>query len=190
MRHDCRHLRTVGVKRRYFDVRGNDKQIKVLLISDGSDKAAMLRQLMEQHGLQGEIRRMDQGRSAVACARRSGPYRGEPPVDVVLLDFSHPDRRSTSVVKQIALGSSRPATPVVLLTSEYSDDALHSKELHFDQQSVFAPTTLGCFIRKMQQHSRRRFLRALSVMADLGPILVQLPSALTRHTGDDAALSA
>lgn len=150
----------------------------------------MLRQLMERQGLDGEIRRMDQGRSAVACARRSGPYRGEAPPDVVLLDFSHPDRKSTSVVKQIALGASRPATPVVLLTSDESDDALHSRELRFDANSVFAPTTLNCFIRKMQQHSRRRFLRALAVMADLGPILVRLPDAMSRQNGDETVLSA
>ena len=168
----------------------NDEQMKLLLISDGSEQAAMLRQLMEQHGLNGEIRRMGQGRSAVACARRTGPYRGEPPADLVLLDFSHPDRKSKSVVKQIAMGSSRPKTPVVLLTSEESDEALHSRELHFDENSVFAPTSLSCFVRKMQQHSRQRFLRALGVMADLGPILVRLPSALTRRNGDETALSA
>ena len=76
------------------------------------------------------------------------------------------------------------------LTSEASDEALHSKELHFDDSRVFAPTSLGCFIRKMQQHSRERFLRALSVMSELGPILVRLPSALARQNGDEKALSA
>lgn len=171
-------------------MRANDEQIKLLLISDGGEKAAMLRQLMAKQGLQGEIRRMDPGRSAVACARRSGPYRGEPAADVVLLDFSAPDRKSMSVVKQIALGSSRLDTPVVLLTSEASDAALHSNELRFDEHSVFAPTSLGCFIRKMQQHSRHRFLRALAVMADLGPILVRLPGTLARQNGDDSVLSA
>ena len=171
-------------------MRANDEQMKLLLISDGSEQAALLRQLMEQQGLRGEIRRMDQSRSAVSCARRSGPYRGEPPPDVVLLDFSHPDRRSMSVVKQIALGSGRVTAPVVLLTSEESDAALHSKELHFDETQVFAPTSLSCFIRKMQQHSRQRFLRALSVMADLGPILVRLPSALSGQNHDESALSA
>ena len=154
--------RAQRVKRRESNVSADDEQMKLLLISDGSEQASLLRQLMEKEGLHGEIRRMDQSRSAVACARRSGPYRGEPAPDVVLLDFSHPDRRSMSVVKQIALGSGRVTTPIVLLTSEASDDALHSKELRFDDSKVFAPTSLSCFIRKMQQHSRKRFLRALT----------------------------
>lgn len=168
----------------------DDKTINLLLISDGSDQAAMLQHLMEQQGLQGQIRRMKQGRSAIACVRRKGPYRGESPPDVVLLDFSHPDSRSISVVKQVALGSGRSNTPVVLLTSEDSDEALHSKELRFDENSVFAPTSLSCFVRKMRQHSRRRFLRALEVMSDLGPILVSVPNALARQNEEEAALSA
>lgn len=150
----------------------------------------MLRQLMEQQGLRGEIRRLDPGRSAVACARRSGPYRGETTPDVVLLDFAEPERRSMTIAKEIALGSRRVRTPVVLLTSHESEAALQSGELQFDANSVFAPTSLGCFIRKMQQHSRRRFMRALSVMADLGPILVRLPANIVRRDSDKTALSA
>lgn len=171
-------------------MQANDQAMRLLLISASSERAAMLRQLMEQQGLQGEIRRLEPGRSAIACARHSGPYRGEASPDVVLLDFAQPDRRSKTVVKEIALGSSRVNTPVVLLTSHESDVALHSEELQFDENSVFSPTSLGCFIRKMQQHSRRRFLRALSVMADLGPILVRLPCNFAQQDNGDTALSA
>jgi len=171
-------------------VRPNDEKMNLLLISEGIERAATFRQLLDQQGLQGEIRRMDPGRSAVACARRSGSYKRESPPDMVLLDFSQPNRRSISVVKQLALSSRRGDTPLVLLTSEESDDTLQSDELQFDENSVFEPTTLDCFIGKMQQHSRHRFLRALSVMADLGPIIVRLPATLARQDGDSAALSA
>lgn len=173
-----------------MDVQANDEAMKLLLISDSSERAAMLQQLMERQGLNGVIRRLDPGRSAIACARHSGPYQGEPTNDVVLLDFARPGRRNKSVVKEIALGSRRVDTPVVLLTSQESDAALYSDELHFDETSVFAPTSLGCFIRKMQQHSRRRFLRALSIMAGLGPILVRLPGRIAGQDGDTSALSA
>ena len=173
-----------------MDSRRNDETMQLLLISDSSERAATLRQLMEQQGLNGEIRRLDPGRSAIACARHSGPYRGEATPDVVLLDFADPGRRNQTVVKEIALGSRRVATPVVLLTSEESEAALHSGELRFDENTVFAPTSLGCFIRKMRQHSRQRFLRALSVMAGLGPILVRLPGSFAGQDGDETALSA
>ena len=171
-------------------VRADDETLKLLLISDESDKAAMLRQLMEQQGLCGEIRRLDPGKSAVACARQSGPYKGEASTDLILLDFSAANSRAVSMVQRIALASPPIRTPVILLTSVESEKVLHTGELEFDDSRVFAPTSLLCLIRKMQQHSRRRFLRALSVMAELGPILVRLPAALMRQHSDDKALIA
>ena len=81
----------------------DDENLRLLLISNESDKAAMLRQLMERQGLRGEIRRMDLGKSAVACARHAGPYRGETPPDLVLLDFERPDRQCVSVANQVAV---------------------------------------------------------------------------------------
>ena len=165
-------------------MQGNDKTLKLLLISDESDKAALLRQLMEQQGLCGEIRRMGQGKSAVACARGSGPYKGEGIPDLVMLDFSAPDRRCFATLKQVAVGSGHAAAPVVVLTSADTEDALATDELEFDASRVFAPISLASFVRKMRLHSRGRFLRALAVMAGLGPILVRLPASLlqTDHT--------
>ena len=168
----------------------DDENLRLLLISNESDKAAMLRQLMERQGLRGEIRRMDLGKSAVACARHAGPYRGEVPPDVVLLDFEHADRRCVSLANQVAMDSARVSAPVVLLTSPDSEEVLRSGDLEFDESRIFAPTSLGCFVSKMQQHSRRRFLKALGVMAKLGPILVRLPASLLRHDNGESALTA
>lgn len=178
------------LRRRGMDVQAEDHRIRLLLIADGIDKAALLRQLMEQQGLQGEIRRMDQGRSAVAVARRKGPSNGNPPPDLVLLDISEPDKRNIAVLKQTALGSARLPAPVILLTSPAAEELLYSGDLEFDVSRVFAPTSLACFLQKMQQHSRRRFLRALSVMADLGPILVRLPDSFMPQDQSRTALSA
>lgn len=168
----------------------DDKKMNLLLISDGSERAAMLRQMMEQQGLNGEIRRMDQGRSAVAFARHSGPYKDADTPDLVLLDMSDPDQRCLNVLKQIALSSARPAAPVVLLISTESEHLLGSGSLNIDTSRVFAPTSLLCFVRKMRQHSRRRFLRALAVMSEIGPILVRLPASFVPQKHDDAALTA
>ena len=167
-----------------------DKTMKLLLISDGSDRAAMLRQLMEQQGLRGEIHRMDQGRSAIAAARGTGPFKGEKPPDLVMIDFSAPNRRCLSVLSRLALGSKPCPMPVILLTSPDSEDLLRSGELDFDATRVFAPTNLLSFVRKMRQHSRRRFLRALRVMASLGPVLVRLPESLLQRNENETALTA
>lgn len=167
------------------------KRFSLLLISGSCELAAMLRQLMEQQGLHGEIRRMDPGKSAVALARRSGPYKGaSAALDLVLFDFEAPNARSLSVLQQIAPTSGRLPVPLVLLTSPTSEELLSSGNFWFDETRVFAPTSLACFLGGMRQHARYRFLRALAVMGELGPILVSLPDALRQRLDDRQALSA
>lgn len=169
----------------------DDKEaMNLLLIADDSATAAMLRQVMEQSGLTGEIRRMHQGRSAVAYARRSGPYTDAKSPDLILLDFSAPDERSRAIATEIAFGAGRALAPVILLTSPDSEYLLQSDVFQRDSFRMFAPTSLFSFIKKMRQHSRNRFLRALTVMYDLGPILVRLPASFVRRPDQQPALIA
>ena len=158
--------------------------MSLLLISDSPEKAAMLTQVMEQYGLSGEIHRMRPTRSAVAYARRSGRYRRATAHDFILFDFSEPDEQCLTIVSDMAFGPNRALAPVILLTSSISECLLDSGRLSSFGTSTFAPTGLICFLKKMRQHSRKRFLRALSVMSDLGPVLVRLPGFFLRH-GDD-----
>jgi len=164
--------------------------ISLLLVSTHSATAALLRRLMEQHGLSGEIRRVDPGRGAIAVARRGRPGNDEPAPDIVMLDFAAAEARSISFLQQIARGTPPLPAPVVLLTSPESEALLRSGNLRFNDSRVFAPTSLPCFMRKMREHPRQRFLRALSIMADLGPILVDLPDARAEQPELSAALSA
>jgi len=164
--------------------------ISVLMISAESDKAALLRQLMEQQGLCGEIRRVEPGRGAITVAGRNGPCSADAAPDVVMLDFSAPDKRTVAVLQQIARDRMHLPAPVILLTSPASEELLRSGNVKFDASRVFAPTSLPSFVRKMREHSRQRFLRALSVMANLGPILVRLPASLPEQVENKAALSA
>jgi hypothetical protein len=167
-----------------------DKGISLLLISNAAEKGAMLRREMERRGLNGEIRRMDPGRSAVAYARQSGPYKGSIPPDIVMIDFAEPDKRCLAMLKQVALSSVRACVPVVLLTRPETEDLLRTGNLKFDESRVFAPTTLACFVKKMREHPRGRFLRALGIMSDLGPILVRQPGSFVHQTSGEHALSA
>ena len=159
--------------------------INALLISDSPDNASLLIDTMEREGLAGEIHRTRPSPAAVESARRCGRFRTAPPHDFVLLDFSAPDEASLSVVSELAFGASRARVPIVLLTSTESECLLKPDSPLTAGTCMFAPTSLGSFIGKMRQHSRKRFLRALSVMCELGPVLVRLPAALSAG-GDDA----
>ena len=158
--------------------------INALLISDSQDNASLLIDTMEREGLDGEIQRARPSPAAVDSARRCGRFRYAPPHDFVLLDFSEPDEASQSVVSELAFGASPARVPIVLLTSSESEYLLKPDSPLTAGTCMFAPTSLGSFIGKMRQHSRKRFLRALSVMSELGPVLVRLPGTLTAG-GDD-----
>lgn len=160
--------------------------MNLLLISDSAERGSMLSQAMEQQGLRGEIRRMRPSRSAVALARRSGRYRRTTPHDFILFDFADPNDQCLTVVRDIAFGPNRATVPVILLTSPDSEYLLDSGSFVADEANMFAPTSLSCFLDKMRQHSRNRFLRALSVMSDLGPVLVRLPGFFLRSSDDVA----
>lgn len=162
--------------------------MKLLLIADGPTQAAILRQVMEQNGLCGEIRRMRQGKSAISCATQSGRYSKSEQPDFIMLDFSAPDEGCVTTVKQIAFGPAPAVAPVVLLVTPDSRDLLDAADLATARSKMFAPTSLFCFVRKMKQHSRSRFLRALSVMSDLGPILVSLPTSYMRRADEHLSL--
>ena len=160
------------------------RSINALLISGSSDNASLLIDAMEREGLAGEIHRTRPSPAAVDSARRCGRFRHAPPHDFVLLDFSEPDEASLSVVSELAFGASRARVPIVLLTSSESEPLLKPDSPLTAGTCMFAPTTLGSFIGKMRQHSRKRFLRALSVMSELGPVLVRLPMALAAGNDD------
>jgi len=140
---------------------------------------------MEREGLEGQIHRTRPSPAAVESARRCGRFRHAAPHDFVLLDFSEPDEASLAVVSELAFGASRARVPIVLLTSTDSECLLKPDSPLTAGTCMFAPTTLGSFLAKMRQHSRKRFLRALAVMSDLGPVLVRMPLSLAAG-GDEA----
>lgn len=162
----------------------DDSSMNLLFISNSEEKADMLRQAMEQQGLRGDIHSMRPTRSAVAYARRSGRFKEATVHDFILFDFSEPDEKCLSIVADVAFGPNKAASPVILLTSPSSECLLDSGSLAVDDHGMFAPTTLSCFLNKMRQHSRSRFIRALNVMSDLGPVLVRLPGFFMRHRDD------
>lgn len=154
------------------------KSINALLISASSDNASTLIDAMEREGLAGEIHRTRPSPAAVESARRCGRFRYAPPHDFVLLDITEPDEASLAVVSELAFGASRARVPIVLLTTTDSEFLLQPDNPLTAGTCMFAPTTLDSFISKMRQHSRKRFLRALAVMSELGPVIVRLPLAL------------
>ncbi len=154
-------------------------ELNVLLISDSSEHAVALRDRMEDKGMNLMLRRVDPGFGARAYVRRSGLYGKTKPADLIFFDFTDPDTEKLSLLKSIGFGPKRASAPVILLTSAAGERCLERDGILDTYSTMFAPTDLGCFLSKMSQHRQRRFMRALNVMYQLGPILVRTPRLST-----------
>ena len=140
----------------------------------------MLIRAIERYGEVAEIQQLRPTKKAAALARRRGRCAEATPHDLILYDLSQPNKRTLSTVSEIAFGPDRTSSPVVLLTSLDSEYLLDSDSLTQGNNNMFAPTSLCSFLGKMREHSSDRFLRALSVLSDIGPIVVRLPDFYSR----------
>lgn len=166
------------------------KDVNLILIADNPQRASMLRDTMEQTGIRGVIRRLSPGAPAVDCARRSGAYRDKKMPDLILFDYVSPDEKTTSILRDIAFGKQRARVPVILLTSERSQELLNTDEIAANDAIMFSPTSLASFISKMKAEKRSSFFRALDTLFQYGPILVRTPESWRRREYGPFALSA
>lgn len=151
--------------------------INLVLIADNSARSALLRDTMSKCGIDGIIRRIGPGNPAVDCARQTGPYREKPLPDLFFLDFTDPSEESIAVLKAIAFGDQRTSVPVVLMTSDYSQDLLDNGDVAEETAVMFSPTSLPSFFRKMKADRRPSFFKALRTLYQYGPILVRPPES-------------
>ena len=165
-------------------MRKDSQAIRLLLVSDSPERADALLRLMRQYDLNGELHRVRPGRKAVAQARRSGRFRHSRQHDIVLLDFAEPDERSFATLIEIAFRNTPDQAPVVMLTSSLSEEVLHTAPLAARTEELFEPLGLFEFFTKMGEHARGRFLRALNVIGEFGPVLVRLPQFVA-NCGDE-----
>ena len=149
--------------------------MNILVVSDDRRQSGLLRQAVEQRGIDCGMRRIDATNGAYRYLRRATPDGENAAPDLILFDLSEADPDKLQVLKRIAFGKRRSEIPVVILTSDMSEPALDHAGVSDGRAVMFAPTELSCFLKKMSEHRTGRFKRALSVMYDLGPILVRLP---------------
>lgn len=159
--------------------------VNLVFITDYPTRASMLRENLRKLGIGGVIRRLAPGAPAVDCARKSGAYRQKRLPDLILLDFADPNEHNTSVLRAIAFSEEQARVPVVLLTSQGSQDLLESGNLADNKAIMFSPTSLASFIGKMRNVKRAAFLKALGTLFQYGPILVRMPEIFRQQDREE-----
>lgn len=169
----------------------------MLLVSDNTERADMIRQLMQRHNLRGELHRVRLGHRAIQRVRREKGFHDSKRYDLVLLDFATPDERRLPAVGEIAFRRKRKQAPVVLLTSPDSESLLSQGPFAESAAELFSPLGLFEFFARARDNEPNRFLRAVRVIAKFGPLLVRLPgfvaecpkSSCVTHRDQGAAAS-
>lgn len=164
--------------------------INLVLIADQPNRATTLHDLMQDSGVDGVIRRMAPGKNAIDCIRQTGLYRDKSLPDLFICDFSTPDKRNTSLLKEIAFGDNKAPVPVIVLTSPDSAAMLDSGAIDGGEAVMFSPTVLTSFVQKMHNGGRRSFFKALRTLYQFGPILVQTPDSLLSEDAGSKAIPA
>lgn len=162
----------------------NQSPITIVLIADDSYRVALLRRTVRDAGVACTMYRVPLTTGARAFLKPKSPDGSTATPDLVLCDFGSVDGNVCRTVKSVAFGSQRSPVPVVLLTSEASENLLDSGELDGGAATMFSARPLQFIFQKLAGNGCRAFLRALATLYQYGPILARQPDNFL-HCGDD-----
>lgn len=168
----------------------NSSPIDIVLVADNPAKTALLHDFMNNNGNCGQFQCLPHRKKTLASLQRKGPRSTSTTPDLILFDFSEPGRRVFSLLEQLVFGATPCVAPVVLLTSPVSEQLLENGAVNCGEAIMFAPKTLTDFVRKMREHRRELFLRSVSTISALGPILVRMPETFATRADGHARLTA
>lgn len=168
----------------------NPRPLAIVLIADDTYRTALLRRALRDAGVECTIHRVPLTTGARAFLRPKSPDGTAAPPDLVLCDFASVDANACRTVQAIAFGSQRSPVPVLLLTSQASEDLLDSGEIDGGAATMFAARPLEFIVRKLAGNGRRAFLRALATLYRYGPVLARQPDVFLDHGDGTTELSA
>ena len=85
--------------------------MNLLLIEKDADKVALIRQELDANMVHCHLNIIGHGKSALAYLRQIGLYKSALVPDLVLFDFSNPDRESWSLLKRFGFDSGPVGDP-------------------------------------------------------------------------------
>ena len=150
-----------------------NRTLNTLLISSSPERAGLIRKIMARHDLADTLQRISADDRAAERVRRMCVDRSERRPDLVLFDFVDATSRGKRLLSELALRKGRLRVPVVVLTSQDTEDLLQSGALDKGEAVMFAPGELGVFVKKLSDRRRKRYLWSLAVLYQYGPILLR-----------------
>jgi CheY-like chemotaxis protein len=132
-------------------LRGDVKQIDVLLVEDDEGDVLMTREAFEFHKITNPLHVVTDGEQALQFVRGVGPFAGAPRPGLILLDVNLPRLSGLEVLAELKRDPELLPIPVVMLTtSQAEEDILRSYELHANAY-VSKPVDFENFVTAIRQ---------------------------------------
>ncbi len=162
--------------------------MNMLLIEDNRSKAAWISQAFKTSRLKCVTRRIDQCKAIMKFVSGMALYEATPAPDLTLFDFSEPDANSVKLLRGLLRATKKIDEPIVLFTSEKSEQLLKEICAIEKMREPHAATAFFPFVRRMRDLPTQRFLDSLSLVANLGTVVVRVPEQLLVNGGDEDSL--
>jgi CheY-like chemotaxis protein len=132
-------------------LRGDVKQVDVLLVEDDEGDVLMTREAFEFHKITNPLHVVSDGEQALQFVRGVGPFAGAPRPGLILLDVNLPRLSGLEVLAELKRDPELLPIPVVMLTtSQAEEDILRSYELHANAY-VSKPVDFENFVTAIRQ---------------------------------------
>ena len=151
--------------------------INILLISDDAKRIAIVREVLNSTRPNCRLHTIGAGHSALSYLRQEGAYEKAPSNDLILFDLVEPASADMRLLKRIKADRKLGAIPIVLLTTEESEEMIAALNENRRNQIMFSSIGLARFMRTMSSIRRDRFLSALQLIENLGYVPVRLPDS-------------
>lgn len=154
-----------------------ERRLNILLIEDSPRRLKLVRVALENAGTRCRLHTVGANADALKYLRREAHFADAPRPDLVLLDFSQPDARYLKLVKEFRKAEEFGQMPFALLTRPETEEMLEEQFESTGTCAVFSPIDLDEFLQTMNSRRTERFVNAVSLMANLGILLVRTPDA-------------
>jgi len=150
--------------------------LNILLIHDGPCRLDLVRSALEDACTRVRLHTVGAGRDAAKYLRQDAAYGNTPKPDLALFDFSQPEKRYLKLIEELKSTEEAAKIPLVLLTRPESEELLEKKYEPKDDCVMFSPIALADFLKTMNSHCIDRFMKAVTLIADLGFVRVRAPA--------------
>lgn len=159
-------------------MKGHNHIVNILLIEDSPYRQKLILKALKRAKLRCRLHSVGVGKDATRYLKRSEPFREAPRPDLVLFDLSQPGKGYLKSLDELISGTQLAEIPFALLTSSETEQLLED-QFQPTGSVMFSPINLDKFLKSMNSLPAERFLKAVTLIAKIGFVLIRVPKRFT-----------